>query len=498
MFKIIDNFLDRTTMYLVVLYSLIGLWAVAIFFSVIGLLAYTIVELLASGAVIVGTAILSSLALSSIFKVRAQTISSLITALILFFILAPSADKEVLFGSFVVTLFAIASKYVFVVKKQHLFNPVAIGIVAATLCGFGAALWWVASPLLLVPVLAALFLVVKKVRQWPMVLAFLGTAFVVFLFEEWRFGNDIRETWSLFWLSYPALFLAAFMLTEPFTTPSTKRWRITYGMMTGFLFSTAIFVPWFAMTPELALVLANAVFFSTTVRQKLFLSLQSSKEVAPNIFEYTFTKPAGLRYEAGQYLEWMLPHKGVDKRGTRRYFTIASAPSETDIRVAMKLPEKMSSFKKAMSTLAVGDIVIGSQRAGDFVLPKDTAQKIGWIAGGIGVTPFVSQARELKTKNQKRDIVLFYATATAADAAYKEDLSLVAKVIAVVSSGEVPVGGLSGYVTKEVIKDNVKDYLERTWYVSGPPPMVEATTKALVLLGVPKRKIVRDFFPGLA
>lgn len=56
----------------------------------------------------------------------------------------------------------------------------------------------------------------------------------------------------------------------------------------------------------------------------------------------------------------------------------------------------------------------------------------------------------------------------------------------------------SGYLTAEIVKRHAPDLLERTWYVSGPPPMVDATVHTLRTLGIPGKKIVQDFFPGLA
>jgi glycine betaine catabolism B len=203
-------------------------------------------------------------------------------------------------------------------------------------------------------------------------------------------------------------------------------------------------------------------------------------------------------YKAGQYMEWMLPHAKADSRGIRRYFTITSAPEETVLRLALKVPDKSSTYKQALLALIPGDKVIASQRAGDFLMPKDATKKLAWVAGGIGVTPFVSQSTEMLTTAEKRDVVLFYATPTAGDAAYVDTLSAATTLIQVVGGGEVPAGGETGFVTADVIARRVPDYIERTWFISGPPPMVNATNAALRSLKVPQQQIVRDFFPGLA
>ena len=493
----VSAYLDRTSMYMVVLQALFGIYVIALVASIGGLIGFTPRELIVAPSVIIATALLVSWLCAVVTKVPAQHISSLITALILALLILPSTIPYDVFAAAVITALAIASKYVFVWRKQHVANPVAVGTVLGSLFGFGGAAWWVASPVLFLPIAILGLLVVAKVRRGLMVTAFLATAFLGYMLAQWNTGGDSTALIATFFFSYPFVFLACFMLTEPFTMPSTKRQQVWYGVAVGVLASipTLGFV---MMTPELALLLANVIFFTFSLRQKLFLKLLSVRELAPKIFEFTFEKPVGMQFVAGQYLEWMLPHAGADGRGIRRYFTIASAPEDSVVTLALKVPTPGSTFKQALAALPVGGVVVGSQRAGDFVLPTDETVKLGWIAGGIGVTPFVSHARHLKATLETRDIVLYYATVTAADAVYLDVLTDEATVVPVVSSGEVPAGGVSGYVTKEAIATHTPDYRERTWYVSGPPPMVDAATKALKQLGVPRSQIVEDFFPGLA
>ena len=67
--------------------------------------------------------------------------------------------------------------------------------------------------------------------------------------------------------------------------------------------------------------------------------------------------------------------------------------------------------------------MIAGQIAGDFTLPDDPEQKLVFIAGGIGITPFRSMLKYLLDTNQRRDIVLLYANKTANEIAYKDILS---------------------------------------------------------------------------
>ncbi len=492
-----QHYLDRTPMYMVVLHALVFLYASAIVASVWKLIGFTPFELLLHGGIVVGTAFLVSLYCGFVTKVPAQHLSSIITGLIITLLLLPSSVPSELFASAAITAVAIASKYVLVYKKQHVLNPVVAGAVIGSIVGFGGAAWWSSNPVLFLPLLIGGLFVVAKVRRFSMVLVFIAVSFGWYMVSTWNSSTPTIELVQTFFLSYPHLFLAFFMLTEPFTMPAREGSRTVYAVVVGTLASVPP-IAGFVVTPELALLVGNILFVPYRLHEKLMLTLQSIREVAPKTYEAVFSKPPTFRFVAGQYLEWMLPHTGSDSRGIRRYFTITSAPEESVLRLSYKLSTEASTFKRALTSLATKEVIYASQLAGDFVLPSDTTKKIGWIAGGIGVTPFVSQARSLVHQGQSREVTLFYCTNTAADAAYMDDLIAVAKVVNVVADGDVPPMGESGYLSPVMIQTHTPDYLEREWYVSGPPLMVDKTVALLRTLGVPSRLIKRDFFPGLA
>jgi ferredoxin-NADP reductase len=420
-----------------------------------------------------------------------------------------------------VTALAIASKFVFVYRKQHLANPAATGAVVAAvgyalIPGLGSfeSLWWIGTPELFIPTALLGILIVSKVRKWVPVGAFLVVAFVVFVAEGWRFAGEVvgvagvidvilSET-SVFWLSAPYAFLAAFMLTEPFTMPPRKQLQAGYGAFVGLLATTTLFSPFFKMTPELALVIGNLAFFPSTIRQKLFLIFKEQRQLAERTFEFVFKKPAGFTFVAGQYLEWMLPHPKPDSRGVRRYFTIASAPTEPDVRLALRVPEKPSSYKAALMQLTPGQSVIASQLAGDFVLPPEHTEPVAMVAGGIGVTPFRSHLAYLSAARRPQDVVLFYCNNTAAEICYQDEWDYFASVVPLrvihVLAKESVAGPNyeQGFLTADLIKRRTPDYRDRIWYLSGPPGMVNAYDKLLREMGVKGTKIVKDFFPGLA
>ena len=283
--------------------------------------------------------------------------------------------------------------------------------------------------------------------------------------------------------------------------PAKKDAQFLYGGLVGFLSNTAMFASFISITPEFALVVANVLMLPWRLRQKLYLVLEEKKMVAKDTYEFIFKKPYGFTFEAGQYLEWMLPHTPSDHKGPRRYFTISSSPTEEKVRVAMKIVGTPSSYKNALGLLDVNQTVIASQLAGDFLLPKNPETNLGLIAGGIGVTPFRSHIKYMIDSEKQHDTVLYYCNNTKDDIAYQNifaeaERAFPFSVVNVVANETLPSPFEAGYVTARMIARRTPDFHERVWYISGPPGMVSTYARLLRGMGIPHSHIKKDFFPG--
>ncbi len=498
-----QKFVDSIGMYRVVSASLVILALLSVLCGFFGLIAYSGLELLMTLVSTVVIALVLNGAIGQVTKISVNQESALITALILFFLFIPAMTFLDNWPLWLATFIAIVSKYLFVWKKQHLANPAAIGAAVVSATGLYISSWWVANPTLFIPLVILGCLVVMKVRKWTPVFAFVGVSFVLFFVESLMLGDILTVSLSTFFFSWPTLFLAFFMLTEPFTMPARKEQQILYGGLVAFLSNASVASVFFTFTPELALVVANVLLIGTRLSQKLVLEFVSKSKIAKDTYEYVFKKPAGFTFLPGQYLEWMLPHRKADSRGPRRYFTIASSPTEGEVRLAMKLVEKGSSYKQSLHGLDIGKKIIASQLAGDFLLPKKPEQKLALVAGGIGITPFRSHVKYMMDSGVVHDTVLYYCANTKDEVAYRELFKEASKkftfsTIEVIAKEQVVAPDENGFLTADMIKNRTPDYLERHWYLSGPPGMVNAYSKLLSELGVPKKNITRDFFPGLA
>jgi ferredoxin-NADP reductase len=240
-----------------------------------------------------------------------------------------------------------------------------------------------------------------------------------------------------------------------------------------------------------------------TLRGRLKLTCLKVEEVARNTFAYTFRPSFPVQFQAGQYLEWALPHQSPDGRGNRRYFTVASSPTKQNLKLVVRTVESGSTFKQSLQKFTQGSVMHAAQLAGDFVLPSDVSKhKYVFVAGGIGVTPFLSQLEYVEDTNQTIDATLFYCNNQIADVAYAKKLKNYERsgihTVHVVKNAPVDWGGETGYLTKETVLAYVPDVSGRLIYLSGPPAMVDTYRDLFRALGVPKKNITTDYFPGLA
>jgi ferredoxin-NADP reductase len=242
------------------------------------------------------------------------------------------------------------------------------------------------------------------------------------------------------------------------------------------------------------LLAGNIFSYIVSPKYKLVLKLKEKRKIANDTYDFVFEPNRKMPFHPGQYLEWTLGHKSPDLRGNRRYFTIASSPTEEHIRLGVKFYPKGSTFKKKLLEIERGTSLIAGQLAGDFIMPHDKNKKLVFMAGGIGITPFRSMIKYLLDINERRDIVLIYSNYSETDIAYQEILKeaqekLDLKIVHVLTNN-------SGPTTAELIKREVPDHHERHFYISGSQSMVTAFDRMLRSLGVHETKIRKDFFPG--
>ncbi|MEK7572180.1 MAG: oxidoreductase [Patescibacteria group bacterium] len=500
MLHLIDSFLNRITMYRLVLYGLLILAAYTVFMGLSGFISFTATQLLFSGTILFITCYVTNYLLAKTVTAPTNVESSTITSLILFFILSPFSETHQIATLVLAGVIAMTSKYLLAIHKKHLFNPAAIAAVILGIMGSPQVSWWIASSVLIPLTLIVGLLIVRKIRRFTLFFSFIITSFLVLTISGIAETRNLIDLWIETIISWPIIFLATIMLTEPATTPPTKKLQMIYGSLVGVFFNIPFhFGPIFS-TPELALALGNIFSYIVSPKQKLFLTFKEKVQLANQTYEFVFQPNQKPTYHAGQYLEWTLPHAHADSRGNRRYFTVASAPTEQEIRLGVRFNTPPSSFKKDLLDLPKGKQLVAGQLGGDFTLPQDATEKLVFIAGGIGITPFRSMTKYLLDTKEKRDIVLLYANKTEEEIAYKElfgeALRIGMKTVYILSDAQADWQGKTGHIDEKMLQEEIVDYKERTYYLSGPIAMVDAYKRLLKQIGIATNKIVTDYFPG--
>jgi ferredoxin-NADP reductase/Na+-translocating ferredoxin:NAD+ oxidoreductase RnfD subunit len=492
-------------MYRLVLYYLVVLLVVAVLLSIFGYLPYDPAAIIFTTAIITGVCWAANRAFAHVFKVPENVESIYITAFILALIIAPVASKDFAGIGFLVfaSAWAMACKYIFALGRKHIFNPAAFAVALSAIAINQSATWWVGGNLQLLPIVfLGGLLIVRKIQRFDLVASFgvVALATAIATSAPNNFMQPITQT-----LLHSSFFFLAFvMLTEPLTTPPGRTMRIIYGAIVGFFFVPAIHIGSFYFTPEIALLIGNLFSYAVSPKGRLMLTLSSIKSIGADAYEFVFASDRKLAFAPGQYLEWTLGHRFPDDRGNRRYFTIASSPTEKNIALGVKFYDPPSTFKRALVEMKVGDTISASHLAGNFVLPKDPKQKLVFIAGGIGITPFRSMVQYLLDKKETRSVVLLYANKKVEDIGYKDlfdraqsELGMKTVYFATGEKGPMP-GVYTEPMGPGVIMREIPDYRDRMYYLSGPHSMVAAFEKTLHEMGIPRRKIKVDFFPGFA
>jgi len=508
MLNFIDKQLNRITMYKLLLYYLIVLVLVAMGLSYAGVLRFNALLVGISAVILLITCWAVNKVFAAIFNAPTNVESVYITALILALIIPPTTDgnaAEHIAFLLAASGLAMASKYILTIHKKHIFNPAAIAVVLTAIGPRQSADWWVGTSAMLPYVLLGGVLLVRKIRRGRMVVTFFASTLIATaiysLLARSGVYMGLKET-----ITTSAMFFLGFiMLTEPLTTPSTARKQSWYAILTGILFPPQFHILSLYSTPELALITSNVFSYVISPKAKLFPTLKQMLRLTPDSADFVFSpNHKRFSYIPGQYMEWTLPHDGVDSRGDRRYFTLASSPTEPDLRIGVKFYNRSSTYKEALLGATPKTPIVASGVSGDFVMPKDPKQKLVFIAGGIGVTPYRSMIKYLLDKKDPRTITMLYSAKTTNDFAYQEVFEEARRefglntiyVVSDKSITEMHEHVRMGRISSELIKKEISDYQERIFYISGPHRMVTDIKKVLNALGVQKHQIKLDYFSG--
>jgi ferredoxin-NADP reductase len=192
---------------------------------------------------------------------------------------------------------------------------------------------------------------------------------------------------------------------------------------------------------------------------------------------FRFTKPAGFVFKPGQAVTLLLIEPPPEANSKQRIFSLVSAPFEAELAVATRMREG-SAFKSALKSLRPGSKLELKGPRGVMTLHEDRSRAAVFIAGGIGITPFMSMLRQAAHDRLDQRLLLLCSNRRQQDTPFLAELQGLAgqsdnfRLLARMTD-------LDGFVDEAAIKRFVGDAAAPIYYLAGPPAMVEAMKAVL-------------------
>jgi len=233
-------------------------------------------------------------------------------------------------------------------------------------------------------------------------------------------------------------------------------------------------------------------------------TLLGRTQVAEGTMAFQFEKPRDFVFKAGQYIDLTLSgsqHGSSD--GLTHTFSIASSPFDEDLLVTTRIRNTV--FKQALSILPISSGVTIDGPMGSFSLHNNTARPAVFLAGDIGIAPFLSMLSYATGEKLRPPIVLFYANRYLEDAAFINSLwnferanSRFRFIPTLTRTDKNYRGwkGETGHISSEMLVKQVGIVRGPIYYIAGPPTMVAATRQMLSETDVDEDDIRTEEFGG--
>jgi ferredoxin-NADP reductase len=227
-------------------------------------------------------------------------------------------------------------------------------------------------------------------------------------------------------------------------------------------------------------------------------------EVAEGTMAFHFAKPSHFDFKPGQAADVTLYNPPeTDAEGNTRTFSIASSPFESQLTFATRMRD--TAFKRSLKKIPLGTAVKIDSPTGSFTLHKNASKPAVLLAGGIGITPFISIVRQADHDRLPHKLHFFYSNRRPEDAPFLEDLQKLEKsnqnfrlvcTMTAMSQSKRDWKGETGWIDKEMLSRHLASLQGPIYYVAGPPAMVAAMREMLVGANVDEDDIRTEDFAG--
>lgn len=221
---------------------------------------------------------------------------------------------------------------------------------------------------------------------------------------------------------------------------------------------------------------------------------------APGVESFRFLPAEKLGFLPGQSVQIAFDKQNPNNKELNKYLSLSSSPTKDYIEVTKKLSE--SGFSQRLKSLSIGGEILLKAPFGNCVF-RDDYKKIGFLIGGIGITPVISIIEYVMDKHLDTDIFLLYSNRTEDDIAFKKELDYwqginknikICYVITDCTPKEKDC--IQGRIDERLIQDKISAVDERIFFIFGPPKMVEAMSGVCLDLRCSKENVKTESFIG--
>ncbi len=221
---------------------------------------------------------------------------------------------------------------------------------------------------------------------------------------------------------------------------------------------------------------------------QFIVKIKSVDKITPDVLEIATEKPQKYLFHPGQATE-----VGINKEGWKkelRPFTFTSLPEDEHLEFTIKTYPAHKGVTNELLRLKPNDELIVGDSWGTIGYKGEGT----FIAGGAGVTPFISIFRHLNSKNELGNNKLIFANKEKSDIINEVEFKkMLGKNFINILSEEELEEYAHGFITKYFLEKSGID-LDKHFYVCGPPPMMDAIEKQLSALNIDKQLIVKEEF----
>src|SRR5690348_5207639 len=232
--------------------------------------------------------------------------------------------------------------------------------------------------------------------------------------------------------------------------------------------------------------------------------LKSREEVAEGTMAFHFERPPGFDFQGGQSVDiTLLNRPGTDDEGNTRTVSLASSPADKELIFATRMRD--SAFKRSLKSVALGTEVKMDGPMGSFTLHKNAKKPAVFLAGGIGITPFLSMVAQAAHEKRPHQLHLFYSNHRPEDAPFLDFMRRLEKenpnfhlipTMTEMEKSKRPWEGERGFIDRNMLIKYLNNLNGPIYYLAGPPAMVAAMRKMLLDTKVDEDDIRTEEFAG--